>query len=62
MITIAEATEGAAQLLVRASVAGPGAGARHEGPVVVASGAAAPIGQASARIERDHPHDHDRLW
>ena len=43
-------------------VVSPGAGARNEGPVAVASGAAAPIGQASARTERDHPHDHNRLW
>ena len=43
-------------------VVSPGAGDRDEGPVAVAAGQAAPIGQASARTERDHPHDHDRLW
>jgi nucleotide-binding universal stress UspA family protein len=43
-------------------VVSPGAGDRHESPVAMAAGQAAPIGQASARTERDHPHDHDRLW
>jgi nucleotide-binding universal stress UspA family protein len=43
-------------------VVSPGAGDRHESPVAMAAGPAAPIGQASARTERDHPHDHDRLW
>jgi hypothetical protein len=36
-------------------VVSPGAGDRDEGPVAVAAGQAAPIGQASARTEHRHP-------
>lgn len=43
-------------------VVSPAAGRRDSEPAEVSVVGVAPVGQASARTERDHPQDPDRLW
>jgi nucleotide-binding universal stress UspA family protein len=43
-------------------VVSPAAAMRGEAAVAVTTAAPLPTGQASARTERDHPHDPARLW